>query len=119
MRNSPRQKIPPPAPPALMSNPALLVDRRAGVAGSAAVPAASCGGVSPPAATRAGTPPELAGEDACATPISNAPGFNARSFVSKSYYPDNPRISNIMRSYNEGWALRETLPALRAQDYKN
>jgi len=24
-----------------------------------------------------------------------------------------------MRSYNEGWALRETLPALRAQDYKN
>jgi rhamnosyltransferase len=24
-----------------------------------------------------------------------------------------------MRSYNEGWALRETLPALHAQDYKN
>jgi rhamnosyltransferase len=32
---------------------------------------------------------------------------------------DDPPISIIMRSYNEGWALRETLPALRAQDYKN
>jgi rhamnosyltransferase len=32
---------------------------------------------------------------------------------------DEPPISIIMRSYNEGWALRETLPALRAQDYKN
>ena len=35
--------------------------------GSAAVPAASCGGVSPPARTPGGTPGELAGEDACAT----------------------------------------------------
>ena len=34
---------------------------------SAAVPAASCGGVSPPARTPRGTPGELAGEDACAT----------------------------------------------------
>src|SRR6266700_7190720 len=34
---------------------------------SAAVPAASCGGVSPPARTPGGTPGELAGEDACAT----------------------------------------------------
>jgi rhamnosyltransferase len=32
---------------------------------------------------------------------------------------DEPPVSIIMRSYNEGWALRETLPALRAQDYKN
>lgn len=32
---------------------------------------------------------------------------------------DEPPISIIMRSYNEGWALRETLPALQAQDYKN
>src|SRR5690349_958574 len=32
---------------------------------------------------------------------------------------DEPPISIIMRSYNEGWALRETLPALLAQDYKN
>src|SRR5262245_38250370 len=31
---------------------------------------------------------------------------------------DNPLISIIVRSFNEGWALRETLPALRAQDYK-
>lgn len=30
-----------------------------------------------------------------------------------------PLVSIIMRSYNEGWALRETLPALRAQAYTN
>lgn len=30
-----------------------------------------------------------------------------------------PQASIIMRSYNEGWALRETLPALKAQDYRN
>jgi hypothetical protein len=34
---------------------------------SATVPAASCGGVPPPARTPGGTPGELAGEDACAT----------------------------------------------------
>lgn len=32
---------------------------------------------------------------------------------------DDPRVSIIMRSYNEGWALRDTLPALQAQDYTN
>ena len=32
---------------------------------------------------------------------------------------DDPFVSIIMRSFNEGWALRETLPALRAQDYAN
>ena len=31
----------------------------------------------------------------------------------------DPKVTIIMRSYNEGWALRETLPALRAQDYDN
>ena len=31
----------------------------------------------------------------------------------------DPFISIIMRSFNEGWALRETLPALQAQEYKN
>src|SRR3954467_2690412 len=31
----------------------------------------------------------------------------------------DPLISVIMRSFNEGWALRETLPALKAQSYKN
>ncbi len=31
----------------------------------------------------------------------------------------DPFVSIILRSYNEGWALRETLPALAAQDYKN
>ena len=30
-----------------------------------------------------------------------------------------PFISIIMRSYNEGWALRQTLPALQAQSFKN
>lgn len=30
-----------------------------------------------------------------------------------------PLVSVIMRSYNEGWALRETLPALQAQDWTN
>src|SRR5690348_10076523 len=37
----------------------------------------------------------------------------------RRFTTDEPPISIIMRSYNEGWALRETLPALRAQDYKN
>jgi rhamnosyltransferase len=32
---------------------------------------------------------------------------------------NEPFVSIIMRSYNEAWALRETLPALQAQDYKN
>ena len=30
-----------------------------------------------------------------------------------------PFVSIIMRSFNEAWALRETLPALAAQEYKN
>ena len=32
---------------------------------------------------------------------------------------DDPLVTIIMRSYNEGWALRDTLPALQAQDYRN
>ena len=31
----------------------------------------------------------------------------------------NPFVSIIMRSFNEGWALRDTLPAVRAQEHKN
>jgi rhamnosyltransferase len=31
----------------------------------------------------------------------------------------DPFVSIIMRSYNEGWALRETLPALASQEHKN
>src|SRR5437588_10441746 len=31
----------------------------------------------------------------------------------------DPLASIVLRSFNEGWALRETLPALRAQEYKN
>jgi len=38
--------------------------------GSAAVPAASCGGVPPLARTPGGTPSELAGEDACDTSVA-------------------------------------------------
>jgi len=30
----------------------------------------------------------------------------------------DPSVSIIMRSFNEAWALRETLPALAAQNYK-
>src|SRR3954454_2231257 len=32
---------------------------------------------------------------------------------------NDPFVSIIMRSYNEAWALRETLPALKAQEYRN
>ena len=32
---------------------------------------------------------------------------------------NEPPVTIIMRSFNEGWALRQTLPALAAQDYKN
>ena len=31
----------------------------------------------------------------------------------------DPKVSIILRSFNEGWALRETLPALQTQDFKN
>lgn len=31
----------------------------------------------------------------------------------------DPFVSIIIRSFNEGWALQDTLPALRAQDYQN
>ena len=31
----------------------------------------------------------------------------------------DPLVSIIMRSFNEAWALRETLPALRSQDYRS
>lgn len=30
-----------------------------------------------------------------------------------------PLVSIILRSYNEGWALRQTLPALKTQNYRN
>ena len=51
---------------------------------SAAVPAASCGGVSPPAETPGETPSELAGEDACATSAALGRGeefTHSRSFA--------------------------------------
>src|SRR5437868_4754603 len=32
---------------------------------------------------------------------------------------NEPLVSIILRSFNEGWALRETLPAIRAQCYSN
>jgi rhamnosyltransferase len=31
----------------------------------------------------------------------------------------DPLVTIIMRSFNEAWALRDTLPALQAQDYRN
>jgi len=30
-----------------------------------------------------------------------------------------PPVTIIMRSFNEGWALRETLPALQRQEYRD
>jgi len=30
-----------------------------------------------------------------------------------------PKVSIIMRSFNEGWALRDTLPALQAQEFRD
>jgi rhamnosyltransferase len=30
-----------------------------------------------------------------------------------------PRVSLVLRSFNEGWALRDTLPALEAQNHRN
>ena len=32
---------------------------------------------------------------------------------------NDPAVSIILRSFNEAWWLRDTLPALKAQDYKN
>ncbi len=32
---------------------------------------------------------------------------------------DEPFVSIVLRSFNEGWALRETLAAVMAQDYRN
>lgn len=32
---------------------------------------------------------------------------------------NDPLVSIILRSFNEGWALRETLPAIQSQEYKN
>lgn len=32
---------------------------------------------------------------------------------------NDPLVSIIMRSYNEAWALRETLPAIQAQNYRH
>ena len=31
----------------------------------------------------------------------------------------DPLVSIILRSFNEGWALKETLPAMQAQEFKN
>jgi len=48
------------------------------------------------------------------------PAESLTSFQRKpSFAAPEPPVSIIMRSYNEGWALRHTLPALHAQDYKN
>ena len=32
---------------------------------------------------------------------------------------NDPFVSIIMRSYNEGWALKDTLPAMQSQEFKN
>ena len=53
---------------------------------------------------------------------SNAVGCDPMSSSRKVTYGarsgmSDPLVSIILRSFNEGWALRETLPALRTQNY--
>ena len=43
--------------------------------------------------------------------------FSRRCVLEFKTVKSDPLVSIIMRSCNEGWALRETLPALRAQEY--
>jgi rhamnosyltransferase len=40
-------------------------------------------------------------------------------FPATLFVMDDPLVSIIMRSFNEGWALRQTLPALQRQDWQN
>src|SRR5207237_1241955 len=42
-----------------------------------------------------------------------------KSFSKESCIMNDPKVSIILRSYNEAWALIETLPAIAAQDYSN
>jgi rhamnosyltransferase len=51
----------------------------------------------------------IAGND----PSSAPPGLNYNGPMEK------PRISIVLRSFNEAWALRGTLDALKAQNYRN
>src|SRR5690349_15066619 len=44
---------------------------------------------------------------------------NGKHILHSSVAMSDPLVSIIMRSFNEAWALRETLPALQAQEYKN
>src|SRR4051812_27518063 len=41
------------------------------------------------------------------------------SAITRSTTSNPPPVSIILRSFNEGWALRNTLPALQAQTFKN
>ncbi len=45
-------------------------------------------------------------------------GVNNMSFP-ESKTGNEPMVSIILRSFNESWALRETLPAIQAQSYRN
>src|SRR6266704_2244272 len=55
-------------------------------------------------------------------------GEHPNSFSPENFIPwatttetvmSDPLASIIMRSFNEGWALRDTLPALRVQEYRH
>jgi len=54
---------------------------------------------------------------------SFSPGvFNALlifAFTAPFFPMNGPLVSIIIRSFNEAWALRDTLPALQQQEYKN
>ena len=45
--------------------------------------------------------------------------LNAYNFKTQEIVMSDPLVSIIMRSFNEGWALRDTLPALQRQEHRN
>jgi rhamnosyltransferase len=56
--------------------------------------------------------------------VNTSPKWGIQRIVAPANYANLLRMSDalvsiIIRSFNEGWALQETLPALRAQDYTN
>ena len=58
-------------------------------------------------------PPDDAG---CAVGQGGQPHNVFAAYLTLSTPMDCPFVSIILRSFNEGWALKETLPAVQAQD---
>ena len=50
----------------------------------------------------------------------SAPGAPSNLFAVKPTGSNSdPLVSIVMRSFNEGWALKETLTAIKNQEYRN